>query len=166
MFFVLRNFWTAPNEIWSVNRVITWETFFLKNHTQNVVEKLFPCPFLKNQNWAYLWINIPKFYIFCFNCLPSWGLSKMIKTKLQPICSYLKQSFFVFYKKWSGTSLLASFSTWFLKKNISVVIFYYLTKFQCLVAFTSWDIGQYVYSNCLLTKLWRQKFWNLPYLSD
>ena len=31
----------------SVN--ITWETFFLKNHTQNVMEKLFPDTFLKNQ---------------------------------------------------------------------------------------------------------------------
>ena len=59
-----------------------------------------------------------------------------------------------------GTSLLASFSVWFFKKNISIVIFYYLTKFQCLVAFTSWDIGQYVYCNCLLNRLWRQKFWN------
>ena len=25
-----------------------------ENHSQNVVEKLFPDPFLKNQNWAYL----------------------------------------------------------------------------------------------------------------
>ena len=25
-----------------------------RNHTQNVIEKLFPDPFLKNQNWAYL----------------------------------------------------------------------------------------------------------------
>ena len=31
------------------------------------------------------------------------------------------------------------------EKNISVVRFYYLTKFKCLVAFTSLDIGQYVY---------------------
>ena len=29
---------------------ITWEIFFLKNHTQNVVEELFPGSFLKNQN--------------------------------------------------------------------------------------------------------------------
>ena len=28
-----------------------------KKHTQNVVEKLFPDPFLKNKNRAYLWIN-------------------------------------------------------------------------------------------------------------
>ena len=33
------------------------EIFLLKNHTRNVVEKLSPDPFLKNQNWAYLWIN-------------------------------------------------------------------------------------------------------------
>ena len=26
------------------------ETFFLKNHTQNLVDKLVPEPFLKNQN--------------------------------------------------------------------------------------------------------------------
>ena len=27
---------------------VTWETFFMKNHTQNVVEKLDPEPFLQN----------------------------------------------------------------------------------------------------------------------
>ena len=115
--------------------------------------------FSKNQNWAYLWINILKFYIFCFNCLPSWDLSKVIETKLQIICFYLIKAL-LRNKKRSETSLPASFSAWFLKKNISVVTFYYLTKFQCLVVFTSWDIGQYVPCNCLLTRLWRQKFWN------
>ena len=48
---------------------ITWETIFLKNHTQNVVGKLFPGPFLKNQNSTHLWINILKFYIYIFTCL-------------------------------------------------------------------------------------------------
>ena len=38
----------SENEIWSINMIL--ETFFLKNHTQNVVEKLFPNPFLKNLN--------------------------------------------------------------------------------------------------------------------
>ena len=42
------------------------------------------------------------------------------------------------------------------------LIFYYLTKFLCLVAFTLWNIRQYVYCNCLLTRLWRYK----PYLSN
>ena len=36
--------------------------------------------------------------------------------------------------------------------------------FHCLIAFT--DIGQYGYCNYLLTRLWRHKFWNLPYLSN
>ena len=62
-------------------------------------------------------------------------------------------------KKKSGTSLPASFSAWVLKKNISLVIFYYLSKFQCLIVFTLWDIGQYVYCHCVLTRLWRHKFY-------
>ena len=36
---------------------MTWETFFLKNHTKNVVEKLFLDPFLKK---SIFWINILK----------------------------------------------------------------------------------------------------------
>ena len=58
------------------------------------------------------------------------------------------------------TSLPNSFSDWLLEENISLVMFYYLTKFHCLVAFTSWDIGQYVYCNYLLTRFWRHEFWN------
>ena len=29
---------------------MTWEKIFLKNHTQNVVEELFPDPFLKTKS--------------------------------------------------------------------------------------------------------------------
>ena len=130
-------------------------TFFLKDHTQNVVEKLFPDLSLKNQNWAYLWINIIKFYIFCFYCFPSWGLSKVIETKLHITCICLKQSFLK-NKKRSRAETRASFSVWFLKKNIALVMFFNLTKFQCLVACC----------NSLLTRLWRHKFWiNLIFLN-
>ena len=133
----------------------------MKNHTQNLIEKPFPGPFLKNQNFAYLWINKVKLYIFCFNCLPSWGLSKVRLSKLSCIpFAFISSKAFLKNEKRFATSLHASFSAWFLKKHISVVIFYYLTKFQCLVAFPSWDIGQYVYCNCLLTRVWRQKLWN------
>ena len=45
-------------------------------------------------------------------------------------------------KERSGISLPVSFSAWFLKKNVSLVMFYYLTKFHCLTAFTSWDIDK------------------------
>ena len=38
---------------------------FLKNHTQNVVEKLIQDPSLKNKNGAYLWINSLIIYTTC-----------------------------------------------------------------------------------------------------
>ena len=62
---------------------VRWEAFTLKNHTQNVVEKLVPDLSLKSQNWAYLWINRIKFYAVCLYYMPSWGLSIYIENKLQ-----------------------------------------------------------------------------------
>ena len=37
---------------------------FLKNHTQNVVEKLFHDPFINHQHWTDLWINTLKYKPF------------------------------------------------------------------------------------------------------
>ena len=48
----------------------TWEIFSLKNHTQNKAKKIFPDPFVKSQNWAYVWINTLNF-IICIYCRPS-----------------------------------------------------------------------------------------------
>ena len=121
---------------------------FLENHTQNVVEKLFPDPFLKNQNWANLCVNSLKFYSVCFYCMLSWGLSKYIEINCKPL-TFTSHKAFLKNKKRSGTSLPASFSAWLFKKNIYLVIFYSLIKFDCLVAFTSWEIGKYVHCNCL-----------------
>ena len=105
---------------------------FLKNHTQNVVEILFPDTFLDTKNWANLWINSLIFCTVCFfYCMPSWVLSKYIKTKLQNICFSLYKTFLK-NKKTSGTSLPASFFAWFLQQDFSLVIFFYLTKFHCL----------------------------------
>ena len=42
-----------------------------------------PDPFLKNQNWAYLWINSLKFHATYLYCVLRWGLLKCIETKLQ-----------------------------------------------------------------------------------
>ena len=36
-----------------------------------------------------------------------------------------------------------------------------MTKFHCLIAFASQNIGQYVYYNFLLTRLWCHKIWNM-----
>ena len=48
-----------------------------------------PDPFLKNQSWAFLWINSLNVYTFFFYCMTNWGLSKYIETKLQAACYYL-----------------------------------------------------------------------------
>ena len=129
-----------------------------KNHPQYVVETIFPDLFLKSQNWLFLRINSPKFDTVCFNCMLIWVLSKYGETTLQTTCFYLKA--FLKSKRRFETSFPASFSAWFLKKNISFVIFYLLIKFPCLVVFNSRDIAQYVYCNCLLTRLWCHKFQN------
>ena len=64
------------------------EKFYIKYGGETI-------PFLRTQNWAYLWINSLKFYTICFHCMPSWGLSKCIETKLQTTCFYLMKSFFI-----------------------------------------------------------------------
>ena len=53
-----------------------------------------PRHFLKNQNRAYLWINSLKFYIVCFYCMVSRGLSQYTETKLQTTCFHLILNFF------------------------------------------------------------------------
>ena len=58
----------------------TWEVFFLKNHTQNLMEKLFP-----DYQTIYWKIKIEhnsgsKFYVVCFYFMASWGPAKYIAT--------------------------------------------------------------------------------------
>ena len=46
-------------------QLIEYNISFLKNHTQNVAEKLVPDPFIKNQNCSYLWIiNLKCYAVF------------------------------------------------------------------------------------------------------
>ena len=74
----LTNIWRIKN-----NQTMTFGQLIEYNLRNILLEKSYakcggetiPIPFLKNQNWAYLWIDAAKFYIFCF-CLASWGLSK------------------------------------------------------------------------------------------
>ena len=60
---------------------IKWETFLLKNHTQNVVEKLFLDPFLKNQNWVYLWVSSLKFNGVWFYYMLFEGYQNVVKPR-------------------------------------------------------------------------------------
>ena len=82
-------------------------------------------------------------------------LSRCIEIKLQITRFFVIKSFF---KKQRGLELAfpASFSALLLKENIYLTKFCYLTKLNYVVASTSWDIGQYVRCNCLLTKMWHR----------
>ena len=116
-----------------------------------------PRPFSKNSKLRST--EIWNFIQFVFIVCPSRVLLKYIKPKVLTTCFYLVESFFLKKNRYR-TSLPASFYASVLKKNISHVIFYSLTKSQCLIAFTSWDIGQYVYCNCFLPSFWLHRFWN------
>ena len=67
--------------------------FLQKLYTKFYGETI-PRLFLKNQNWEYLCINSLKFCAVCSYCMPSWGLSKYIETKLHTTWVYLIESLF------------------------------------------------------------------------
>ena len=73
------------------------------------------------------------------------------KNKLWKISEYWS-------RKVSGSNFSTTFGVRFFEKNLPRVIFYYLIKFRCLVVFTSWDIGQYVYYNYLFPSLFPSLF--------
>ena len=135
------------------------EIFFLRNHTQNVVEKLFPDPFLKNEIEDIPGSIFTCFIYFIVIVCQVGDYQNWLKLSWRPPW-FISNIAFLKNKKGSRTSHPASFSAWFLKKSICLAILFYLTKFQYLIAFTSWDLGQYVYCNSLLTRLWHNKFWN------
>ena len=91
---------------------------------QNVSEKLVPDPFLKNQYCTYLWFSSLKFYKVCFYCESKLMTIYRIMLKLRCSLFTFSSCKTFFKKKRSGTSLPTSFSAWFLKKNISHVMFH------------------------------------------
>ena len=98
-----------------------------------------------------LWNSSVIFYTVFLICKVEVYRSTL-KISCRPIVFTTNEDFLK-NKKNSRPSFNATFSALFLKKNISLVIFYYLTKLHCLAAFSSWDIVQYAYCNCLLTRL-------------
>ena len=56
--------------------------FFLKNHTQNAMETLFPDPFLKKSKLSISLDQYSKVHIACFYGMPSRELSEHIETKV------------------------------------------------------------------------------------
>ena len=78
----------------------------------------------------------------------------------------LRYAHFWYFRWGPANSLSSIFCVWFSNKNAPNVIFYWLSKFHCPVAFIYWGIGQYVYCNCLLTRLSQNKFQNKPDLPN
>ena len=75
------------------NQTLKFEQLIEYNMTNIFLEKPFtydgetiPRLFSENKNRAYLWINSLKFCTTCFDCMPSWGRSKYIETKLKTTC--------------------------------------------------------------------------------
>ena len=90
--------------------------FFEKSYAK--CQKLVSDTFVKNQNWAYLWINSLKcFTVFLLYVKQRcWPLALILC--LWPYVNLSKN------KNRSETRLSASSSVWFLKKNISHIVFY------------------------------------------
>ena len=86
-------------------------------------QKLASDTFVKNQNWAYLWINSLNILQF-FYYMSEWRSTKQrcwplaLVLCLWPYVNLSKN------KNKSETRLSASSSVWFLKKNISHIVFY------------------------------------------
>ena len=110
------------------------ETFFLKNYAQNVMEKLVPNPFLKNQNWAYLWINSLKFTQFIFISCQVEGWLKILKISCRPF-DFTSYKAFLKNKRRSGTILSTSFSAWPFKDKISLSGCLYFMRYWAICLF-------------------------------
>ena len=77
------------NQIMTFGQLIEYNTRKnMKNHVQNVEEKLVPDSFLKNQNLPYLWINSLDFHTVCFYYMLKSRTTKHIETKVLTTCFY------------------------------------------------------------------------------
>ena len=132
------------------------KNIFLEKSYTKCGRETIPRPFSKKSKLSLTLDQHFKVYIFGLIVCQVKDYWKRLKLSCRPFTFTSYKA--VLKNKGSGTSLPDSLSAWYLKKNVAVVTFYYLTKFQCLVAFTSWGIGQYVYCNCLLTRLWLNNF--------
>ena len=137
--------------------------FFLEKSCAKYGGETIPIPFAKKSELSIYLDQQSEILQFVFIVCHAEVYQNILKLICGPLSFTLK---LFFKKKSSETSHPTSFSTWFSKKDISLVMFYYLTIFHWLVAFISRDIGQYVYYNCSFTRLWYHKFWYQLYLSN
>ena len=108
----------------------TWETFFLKNNTQNVVEKLLLDPSLKFKIEHISGSIVSSFVQFVFFASQANSHRNILKLSCRPL-AFISYKFFE--KTITGLELISLphflfsnflFSPWFLKKNIYLFILY------------------------------------------
>ena len=101
----------------------TINIFLEKSYTKYRGETI-PRPFSKNQNWLYLRSKVfYSLFLLFIACQVEFNWS-ILKLSCGPL-AFSSFEVFLKNKKRSGTSLLDSFSAWYLKKNIFLVIFYF-----------------------------------------
>ena len=86
-----------------------------------MIEKLFPDLFLKDQNWAYLWINILKFLYFVFIDCQVENYRKWLKPSCRPLAFILYEAFLK-NKKRFGTLPCLIFCMIFKEKYFSCYV--------------------------------------------
>ena len=133
------------------------------SHAENEVGRRAPdffAFFQKSFIWGKASGHQISFNIFLYLGRPSFG--HVIKTNYK-ISVYDREMCCIliwFLIRSSGTGFSTTFCVWLFKKHICHATFYYVTKFHCLVAFTSRDIRQYVYCSYLFPGLSCHKCWN------
>ena len=137
---------------------ITWETFFLEIYKQNLVDILFPDPFLKNQNWTYLWIIEWRFVQFVVIEWQVEDYQSILKLSCRPL-AFTSNKSFLLNKKVYGTSPLISF------------LHYFWRKIFLLLCFITWPnliiwlplLREILGNMCIVVVCepdWRHKIWN------
>ena len=126
---------------------------FIKKSNTKSSEKSSPSLFFKKSKLS---ISLGQHSEILYNLIllyvPVEDYQDILKLRCWPL-AFSSYNAFLKNKKKSEASLPASFSAWFLKKNIPHVIFDRLTTFYCLINFTTWNIRQYFYYKCLFSSL-------------
>ena len=114
------------------------KNIFLENLYWKCSGETSPKPFSKKSKMS---ISLDRqsqiLYSWFLLCVQAEYYQNMLKLRYWPLAFTSYKA--LFRTKRSGTTLPASFSTWFFKKKFSYVTFHEQAKFDCLIVFSYWD---------------------------
>ena len=96
--------------------------FVEKSYTKCGGESI-PDSFVKNENWAYLWMNSLKFKTFCFYCMPSGDYQNILILSCRPLA-------FTHWRAEGGLELV----------SLRHLLQYFWRKIFLLLYFITWSI--------------------------